>query len=229
MVCKQAYVESKEWGLLLLQCFLSRGYAGGRQDSWRRSCICHRSARREVTTNHLLSGYRTDAVARHEASAELWQETYLSAILRAILYADDTNYRLIGYRKLDPITSRESEIRFLQAAEALFTKGWQLGSDPEIQVASLVSNHLTAGIMKYFGDNFRLGQAANLFEKLIINEPDVASLLARSYIGMSMCTSHQHCPLRTDNLCRRRGQSRSNHGIGNSRESAVLHPSARSM
>jgi len=43
--------------------------------------------------------------------------------------------------------------------------------------------------MKYFGDNFRLGQAANLFEKLMINEPEVASLLARSYIGMSACTS----------------------------------------
>ena len=215
MVCKQACVENKERVLLLLQCFLSRGYAGGRQDSWRRSCIRDRFARREVTNNHLLVGQRTDAVGRHEASAELWQETYLSAILRAVLYADDTNYRLIGYRKLDPITSRESEIRFLQAAEALFTKGWQLGSDPEIQVASLVSNHLTAGIMKYFGDNFRLGQAANLFEKLMTNEPEVASLLARSYIGMSACTLHRHCTLRIDNLCRRRGQGRSNHGIGN--------------
>jgi hypothetical protein len=92
---------------------------------------------------------------------------------------------LIGYRKLDPITTRESEIRFLQAAEALFSQGWQLGSDPEIQVASLVSNHLTAGVMKYFGDGYRLGNAANLFEKLLIRSPEVASLLAQSYIGMS--------------------------------------------
>ncbi|CAG8738196.1 5526_t:CDS:2, partial [Acaulospora colombiana] len=59
---------------------------------------------------------------RHEPTPELWLETYLSAILRAILYADDPNYRLIGYRKLDPITTRESEIRFLQAAEALFSQ-----------------------------------------------------------------------------------------------------------
>lgn len=53
----------------------------------------------------------------------MWQETYLSAMLRAILYADDVNYRLAGYRKLDPITTLEGEIRFLQAAEALFMKG----------------------------------------------------------------------------------------------------------
>jgi len=109
----------------------------------------------------------------------------VSAILRAILYSDDPTYFLDAYRKLDPIVSREGELRFLQAAEALFSKGWQVGSDPEIQVATNVSNHLTAGIMKYFGESGRYQPVANLFEKLSVREPEVASLLARSYIGMS--------------------------------------------
>ena len=39
--------------------------------------------------------------------------------------------------------------------------------------------------MKYFGDSGRYQPAANLFEKLAVKEPEVASLLARSYIGMS--------------------------------------------
>ena len=60
---------------------------------------------------------------RHEATLEMWQETYVSAILRAVLYSDDPTYFLEAYRKLDPITSPEGEIRFLQAAEALFMKG----------------------------------------------------------------------------------------------------------
>lgn len=145
-------------------------------------------------------------IHRHEATPALWQETYLSAILRAIRYADDASYRLAGYRKLDPITSVEGELKFLEAAEALFFKGthvllhlinktliccslcltgWQLGSDPEIQVATVISNHLTAGIMKYFGDAFRLDHAANLFSKLVEREPEVAALLAQSYFGMS--------------------------------------------
>ncbi len=47
----------------------------------------------------------------------------MSALLRAIRYADDASYRLAGYRKLDPITSLEGEMRFLEAAEALFFKG----------------------------------------------------------------------------------------------------------
>jgi tetratricopeptide (TPR) repeat protein len=62
--------------------------------------------------------------------------------------------------------------------------GWQVGSDPEIQVATVVSNHLTSAIVKYFGDSGRYQHAANLFEKLLPREPDVASLLAKSYIGM---------------------------------------------
>ncbi|TFL00918.1 chaps family protein [Pterulicium gracile] len=122
---------------------------------------------------------------RHEATPEIWQETYVSALLRAVLYSDDPTYNLEAYRKLDPITSLESELRFLQAAESLFSKGWQAGSDPEIQVATVVSNHLTAGIMKYFGDSGRYQPAANLFEKLSVREPEVSCLLARSYIGMN--------------------------------------------
>ena len=60
-----------------------------------------------------------------------------------------------------------------------------MGSDPEIQVATVVSNHLTAGIMKYFGNSGRWQQAANLFEKLAVRDPEVNSLLGKSYIGMS--------------------------------------------
>lgn len=53
----------------------------------------------------------------------MWAEVYLSAMLRAILYADDANYRLAGYRKLDPITSLDAELKFVQAAEQAFFKG----------------------------------------------------------------------------------------------------------
>ncbi|GAA5936751.1 uncharacterized protein JCM15063_001974 [Sporobolomyces koalae] len=122
---------------------------------------------------------------RHEATPQMWQEVYLSAVLRAILYADDANYRLAGFRKLDPITSPDAELKFIAAAEHAFFKGWQLGSEPEIQVATVVSNHLTSGLMKYFGDSFRYGPAVNLFEKLVVKDGEVACLLAQSYLGMN--------------------------------------------
>lgn len=81
--------------------------------------------------------------------------------------------------------------------------GWSLGSEPEIQVATNVSNHLMSGVMKYFGDSgryeplsqpmaqagltpklYRYGPAVNLFEKLLIRDGEIASLLAGAYIGM---------------------------------------------
>lgn len=43
--------------------------------------------------------------------------------------------------------------------------------------------------MKYFGDSGRYQHAANLFEKLLPREPEVASLLAKGYIGMRKLTS----------------------------------------
>ncbi|POY75682.1 hypothetical protein BMF94_1305 [Rhodotorula taiwanensis] len=122
---------------------------------------------------------------RHEATPQMWQEVYLSALLRAILYADDPSYRLAGFRKLDPITSLDAEMKFVAAAEAAFFKGWQLGSEPEIQVATVVSNHLATGLMKYFGDAARFGPLINLFEKLVVKEGEVACLLAQSYLGMN--------------------------------------------
>ena len=52
-----------------------------------------------------------------------------------------------------------------------------------------MSNHLTAAIIKYFGDSGRFQYAANLFEKITAKEPEVASLLAKSYLGMSECAT----------------------------------------
>jgi len=60
---------------------------------------------------------------RHQATPDIWQETYLSAILRAILYSDDPTYFLEAYRRLEPISTPDAELRFLQASEALFMKG----------------------------------------------------------------------------------------------------------
>jgi len=70
-----------------------------------------------------LGTFTDSSFNRHEATAEIWQETYLSAVLRAILYSDDPSYFLEAYRRLEPISTPDAELRFLQAAEALFMKG----------------------------------------------------------------------------------------------------------
>ncbi|KAK7512549.1 Chs5p-Arf1p-binding proteins-domain-containing protein [Phyllosticta citriasiana] len=121
------------------------------------------------------------------ASDELWLETYLCSVLRAYSYADDGSgdqiKKIIGVRRFNPITSTEAEHKFLDAAERLFFNGWQLGSDPEIQVPNLVSNHLTTGLLNYIHTNGRYASGINLFEKLRSRDPEISSLLARVYIS----------------------------------------------
>ena len=175
----------------LLQCVLESRRPRRREDPRWRARLRRRLTWRTVRLYHIASCTLAVLIGccSHEATPEIWTETYLSALLRAILYSDDPAYWLEAYRKLDPITTPEGELRFLQAAEDLFLKGWQVGSDPEIQVATVVSNHLTNAIMKYFGDSGRFQYAANLFEKLSAREPEVSSLLGRAYIGMSTSLS----------------------------------------
>lgn len=68
------------------------------------------------------------------------------------------------------------------AAKTNSCTGWQLGSDPEIQVPNLVSNHLTTGLLNYIHTTGRYTSGINLFEKLRTRDPEISSLLARVYI-----------------------------------------------
>ena len=103
-------------------------------------------------------------------------------------------------RRFNPIQNTESEHKFLDAAERLFFKGsqmqlacssigakyrvgWQLGSEPEVQVPNNVSNHLTSGLLHYINTTGRYTSGINLFEKLRTRDVEVSSLLARILIA----------------------------------------------
>ncbi|KAI1179376.1 chaps-domain-containing protein [Nemania sp. FL0916] len=120
---------------------------------------------------------------KRKATDELWLETYLCSVLRAYSYADDgsgdTIRKIMGVRRFNPVTNTETEHRFLSAAETLFFRGWQLGSDSSVQVPNNVSNHLTSGLLKYFHTTGRFTSAINLFEKLRTQNVEVSSLLAK--------------------------------------------------
>ncbi|KAL2121121.1 hypothetical protein VTJ04DRAFT_5148 [Mycothermus thermophilus] len=120
---------------------------------------------------------------KRKATDELWLETYLCSVLRAYSYADDgtgdTIRKIVGVRRFNPVTNTETEHRFLSAAEQLFFRGWQLGSDSVVQVPNLVSNHLTSGLLKYFHTTGRYASGINLFTKLRQQNVEVASLLAK--------------------------------------------------
>jgi hypothetical protein len=123
---------------------------------------------------------------RHEATNQIWLEAYLSACTRAILFSDDGNYRIAGYRKLDPIPNVDSEARYLEAVHSLFDKGWMLGSDPEVQTSTVAKNHLSDALMKFFAYGANNEPLIDLLERLYGNDPEVGALLAKAYISSGM-------------------------------------------
>lgn len=148
------------------------------------NAFSHLDMRVEVKIPGSLESYCVDERGdRRVATDSLWMETFLCAVLRSYAYADDGSgdviKKIIGVRRFNPITTTEMEHRFLDAAEKLFFHGRQLGSDPEVQVPHVVSNHLTSGLLRYFKTSGRYVSGINLFEKLRAKDVEVSSLLAR--------------------------------------------------
>jgi Chs5-Arf1p-binding protein BUD7/BCH1 len=148
------------------------------------NAFSHLDMRVEVKIPGSVESYCVDERGdRRVATEPLWLETFLCAVLRAYSYSDDgtgdTIKKIIGVRRFNPIINTELEHRFFEAAEKLFFSGRQLGSDPEIQIPNVVSNHLTAGLLKYIKTTGRYTSGVNLFEKLRTKDVEVSSLLAR--------------------------------------------------
>jgi hypothetical protein len=82
----------------------------------------------EVKIPGSLEAYCIDEHGDKRVATEaLWLETFLCAVLRAYLYADDGSgdaiKKIVGVRRFNPVTNTEMEHKFLDAAEKLFFLG----------------------------------------------------------------------------------------------------------
>ncbi|KAL4794605.1 Chs5p-Arf1p-binding proteins-domain-containing protein [Aspergillus venezuelensis] len=150
------------------------------------NAFSHLDMRVEVKIPGSLESYCIDERGDKRVATEaLWLETFLCGVLRSYSYADDGSgdaiRKIVGVRRFNPVTNTEMEHRFLDAAEKLFFLGRHLSSDPETQVPNTVSNHLTAGLLKYIHTTGRYASGINLFEKLRTRDVEVSSLLAQVY------------------------------------------------
>ncbi|KAI9043662.1 ChAPs family protein [Aspergillus affinis] len=151
------------------------------------NAFSHLDMRVDVKIPGSLESYCIDERGDKRVATEaLWLETFLCGVLRAYSYADDGSgdsiRKIVGVRRFNPVTNTEMEHKFLDAAERLFFLGRQLSSDPETQVPNTVSNHLTAGLLKYIQTTGRYTSGINLFEKLRTRDVEVSSLLTRVLI-----------------------------------------------
>ncbi|CAN6635428.1 protein Bch1p [Trichomonascus vanleenenianus] len=105
-------------------------------------------------------------------------ETYMSAMLRALLLADDDVYYVSCCRRLNPLAATEAP-RFFEAFRKLFMLGPNLGSAAEIQVPSLSQNYLVDGFFQYVKISGLFDNALEVLESLEEAEPEVANIRAK--------------------------------------------------
>lgn len=158
--------------------------AGGTLCSW--NAFSRIDLRVEVRIPGGVEAYGIDERGeKRAATEELWQETYLCGMLRALLYPDDPQFQsLQGCRKLIPLPVPEAEERFLSCLETLFFHGPSLGAEPVCQVPSLLCNYLVSGLKTYLHTTGRFDIGVHVLEKLVVKDPEVNALLASIVIEM---------------------------------------------
>ncbi|KAI0233732.1 bud site selection protein [Massospora cicadina] len=116
-----------------------------------------------------LSAYSADGRTKKiPIKEEYWAETYVSAVLRSLHYSDEIAYRVDGLRYFNVIPDLDNEVRFFEAVEQLFWKGYLLGTEADLQLANNVHNYLSDGVMKYLANSGRYHAGINAFAKHIL-------------------------------------------------------------
>ncbi|VVT49611.1 uncharacterized protein SAPINGB_P002355 [Magnusiomyces paraingens] len=122
---------------------------------------------------------------KHPASEDQWTETYLSAMIRALLFTDDEAYSFISYWcRLNPFDGVPPKVaaRFIDAFESLFFKGPTLGCVAEVQAPTLTNNYLVDSLYKFVKITGLYEPALKALERLAKIDSDVQAVLARTQI-----------------------------------------------
>lgn len=114
---------------------------------------------------------------RRASSEDMWIETYLSGMLRSLLYADNESFYTNCCRKLDPLT-QGNPARFFEAVKRLFRAGPRVGVRPEIQYPSLCQNFLVDGLFKFVELTGMYDEALEILREIAQTEPEVNVLVA---------------------------------------------------
>ncbi|ODV92209.1 hypothetical protein CANCADRAFT_55925 [Tortispora caseinolytica NRRL Y-17796] len=141
----------------------------------------------EVSIPGSVEAYMIDATGnRREFSSEsaprIWLETFMSAMLRSLLFADDESHFVTACYASNPFDIQDFETRFLDAVETLFFRGPATGPPPGVQVATLVNNNLVQGLFKLVSATGRYDKTIAILSKIALKEPAVAALVAKAFL-----------------------------------------------
>jgi len=121
---------------------------------------------------------------------DLWIETYVSSILRAILYDEDyikngsDNFDMLsGIKRVNVFENEEDENEFLRAARIIYDTGkYNLGHNDEAANPTICNNYLTEAIIKYFTSVKKYDKIIEFFQDIYKNiNPEIGSVIAKLY------------------------------------------------
>lgn len=158
--------------------------------------------------------------------SELWQEVYVSAILRSLsIYVENPAFSSnlyvtqlqeasiqqqllvhISIRCLNPFATETDEDRFLVAAKNLFRDGWMLGSHTGDSVPQgSVDNNLSRIVFEYFRKTNSFEKAVLFFSEIDFVDPEITTFIAPNLISRNddistveiLCSSLLKSPLKS--------------------------------
>ncbi|CAN3475309.1 protein Bch1p [Diutina catenulata] len=128
----------------------------------------------------------SDKLSPEEIDA-MWQETFVSGMVRSVLDPDDEDVNkmrgLVEIRKMNPLnngpSSTELVDQFFAGFEQLFWSGPKLGCGVDIPSATLINNYLVDGFLKVVALTQQYTRALAILERLQQHEPAVVTLVAK--------------------------------------------------
>ncbi|ORX45178.1 chaps-domain-containing protein [Piromyces finnis] len=117
----------------------------------------------------------------------LWRETYISSILRSILYDEEyikncnEDFGIIsGIKRINIFDSEEDEDEFLRAAKTIYDSGkYKFGQNDEAIHPTISNNYLTQAIVKYFTNTKKQDKAIKFFQEIYKTNPEIGSVISK--------------------------------------------------
>ncbi|CCH43945.1 hypothetical protein BN7_3500 [Wickerhamomyces ciferrii] len=131
-----------------------------------------------AVSSYVIDGYRE----RIQENDRIWLETFASGIIRSLLTSEEDEEQVnavVESRNLNPFQNVETAKQFFVAFEELFEQGPDVGSAPEIQTPTIISNYLVDAFLKAVELTGLYDDALSILERLREKEELVVSLIVK--------------------------------------------------
>lgn len=114
------------------------------------------------------------------ATDAIWNQAFMSTMIRSLVLADDESLNYIAYwRRLNPLQQPEVAAKFYDVFESLFFRGPLIGAKPEVQAPNISNNYLVDAFVKFVNVTGTFDAAIGVLSRLAKLDPDVLGISAR--------------------------------------------------